>query len=180
MTLLAWGRAENRSGLAKFWNAAATLAVGGEMEKKRSTLTWALTLPKSDLLGSLNRATRSGKVCSRFFFRRHRGGNSAEWNPSHPGFVILLLCVFTSTHENLLPFSTFFRDFLKLPLDVRICVIFAKVLMQKTSSWSFTKAGICSTDIYRWSHSGLECSGHRKPSEKLLVSIEEINFFLYT
>lgn len=115
------------------------------------------------------------------FFHRHWGGNSAEWNPSHPSFVILSLCVFTYTHENPLSLSTFFRDFfLKLPLEVSVSIIFSKGLMQKITLWSCTKVGICSTDIYRWSHGGLECSGHRKPYGNKQFLREEINFFLHT
>lgn len=55
------------------------------------------------------------------------------------------------------------------------CFIFAKALMQKCTLWNVTKAGICGTGIYRWCHGGLECPGHRKPSEKPLTCFHRRN-----
>lgn len=151
------------------------------MKKKRSTLAWALALPKSDLLvlkGLVEVVKYACKIC--FFIDIEE---EIQLSEIHPILVLLYYhCVSSHTPMRIhCPFQLFSEIFfLKLPLEVSVSIIFSKGLMQKITLWSCTKVGICSTDIYRWSHGGLECSGHRKPYGNKQFLREEINFFLYT
>lgn len=125
------------------------------MEKKVNRLTWALALPKSDLLVSTGQL-KVVKNVSSFFIDVQEEIQLSEIQPTLLIIVRYIIIVCVRIHPSIHPSTRFHcpfplssEKFLQLPLDLNKYFIFAKVFKQKCMLWSVTKADICSTGVCR-------------------------------